>query len=1230
MPAALVLHSAPDSLTSNGIKPVPRTQSSIISTETDANDDDNLSLRTVDGLIRQRARMHPDAHVVSYPSSGIEFVDYTIQQLDVFAWRVSKHFESRLPVRSSSDEKPAVVALLGPSNLEYLITKLAIIKLGHSALLLSTRIPQPAIESILNVTGSLTILADARYIELAGQVRRSMPAVQVMEIPKRDVFEFPIDAHGNTRLDSHLNPEVEKDNIAFIIHSSGSTGLPKPIYQSQKACLANYATSMEMKAFITLPLFHNHGICNLFRAIWCLKPIYLYNADLPLTQDYLVRIMRKYTFEIFYGVPYALKLLSESEEGIQLLQMLKIVMYGGSACPDDLGNMLVNHGVNLVGHYGATEVGQLMTSFRPPGDKDWNYVRESEKLSPFLRWVPQGNNLFECIVRDGWPAKVQSNRPDGSYATRDLFEPHPTITKAWKYIARLDDTLVLVNGEKLNPVAMEGQIRSDRNVAEAVVFGAGRPNLGVLVVPAPRLAGKSNEEILEAVWPTIDQANKSVDSFGRISKNMVRLLPTDCSYPRTDKGSIIRQAFCKAFKAEIDETYDAQDVGTGELKTLELAQMRQFLHGLLSSTTSDQTKFEDDTDFFLLGLDSLQAIQLRSEILRTVELGGKLGQNVVFENPSIDKLAKFLDSLRRGEDAASTAVETEMQALIDKYGDIGATPASSVVVTGATGSLGAHVVTTLASNPEITTIFCLVRAPTKSQALIRVKESLIQRCLYHSLSLTSRHKIVALPCDLSDPKLGLSAQDYQAVAQDLRCIIHCAWSVNFNMHLSSFEKGDIAGVNHLLALVKASPTRASMNFCSSVSSCSRATQSPVPESLPDLAWAQGMGYAQSKSVAEHVCARAAAAGIPARVLRVGQIVGDTKHGVWNAQEAVPMMMQTAVTVGALPRLAETPSWLPVDTVAEAVVDMSLSDKKCDFANITHHKTFSWTDDLLPALRLAGLQFDEVGPKEWVSRLRASNPDPKANPPIKLVDFFASKYDTGESAPSKTFATDVARSLAPALANAPVLEPGFVKLFVRYFLDNCWGSEAEEQKAVKTAVFMAGPCGSGKTTAGASIASWLGVPFVEGDALHTRAAVDMMRAHTALSDNDRKGWLGRVCSHARETVCELDYSAVVVSCSALKASYRAHIRETLGRDGVRAVFVDLQAGRDVLVKRMEARKGHYMGAQMVDGQLEVYEAAGQDEMDVLPVDAEADQEEVVDEVKWILNKVVGLPGGDFIC
>ncbi|KAH7123321.1 hypothetical protein B0J13DRAFT_680032 [Dactylonectria estremocensis] len=1187
--------------------------------KTAVSDDDSL-LRTVDGLIRQRALLHPDAYAVSYPSSGTDFVHYTVQQLDIFAWRVAKHYETKLPVRRSSAEKPMVVAMLGPSNLEYLITMLALSKLGHTVLLLSTRIPQVAIESLINTTGASAIVADGRHVEIAGEVQKTIPTLQLLNIAERNAFEFPIEAHGDTQIDAALDGDVETKNIAFIIHSSGSTGLPKPIYQTHKSCLANYATSMEMKAFITLPLFHNHGICNLFRAIHCQKPIYLYNANLPLAQEHLLKIMREHKFEIFYGVPYALKLLAETDEGIDLLRELKIVMYGGSACPDDLGNLLVDNGVNLVGHYGATEVGQLMTSFRPEGDKAWNYVRENDKLAPFLKWIPRGP-LYECSVTDGWPAKVQSNQDDNSYRTKDLFEPHPTIPRAWKYICRIDDTLVLVNGEKFNPLAMEGSIRSNKNVTEAVVFGAGRPYLGILIVPSQIWAGKSNDEILEAIWPVVDSTNQSADAFARISKGMVRLLPHDCDYPRTDKGSVIRQAFCKKFQSHIDEAYDTEDVNAADLKQLDLPELQAFVRDLLAKTLATDKPVADDTDFFLLGLDSLQAIQMRSEILKTVDTGGnKLGQNIVFEQPSIEKLSQFLLNLRIGQDAVTkVSIEDEMREMIGKYETKLPNDSSfSVVVTGTTGSLGAHVAAKLAVDPRVNRIYCLVRAHGPAEALRRVKDSMVQRQVYHTLPLEARRKLVALPSDLSDAKLGLSDTDYKSITMDLRTVIHCAWSVNFNMQLSSFAPS-IAGVVNLISLCKSSASPASMNFCSSVSTCSRATTLSVPEAVPSLEWAQGMGYAQSKSVAEHLCAKAASQGVTSRVLRVGQIVGDTKHGVWNASEAVPMMMQTAVTVGVLPKLKETPSWLPVDTVAEAVADISLSDAGSVFTNVTNPKMFSWSDDLLPALRRAGLSFDEVEPKEWVQRLRTSNPDPKANPPIKLVDFFASKYDKTDFAPSKSFDTNIACSLSPALASAPVLDQDLVNKFVGYFLKASWKPESNE-RSTKSAILVAGPAGSGKSTVGVAVSQSLDVPFIEGDSLHSRSAVEKMRSKTALTDEDRSLWLDRISARAESSLFELGYDSVVISCSALKLAYRSRIRATLAERGVKTVIFDLQSGKEVLVERLQRRKGHYMSAAMADGQLSLHENPGVDEVDVFPIDAEAEVQEVIAEVKRYLDAI----------
>lgn len=330
-----------------------------------------------------------------------------------------------------------------------------------------------------------------------------------------------------------------------------------------------------------------------------------------------------------------------------------------------------------------------------------------------------------------------------------------------------------------------------------------------------------------------------------------------------------------------------------------------------------------------------------------------------------------------------------------------------------------------------------MRTSNDEVAESRVHSSLSQRRLLPTLPEASQKKIVAVATDLASPTLGLEATRYSEICKDLNAVIHCAWSVNFSMQLSSFEKGNIAGVSHLLKLCQASSPETTMNFCSSVSTCTRSTVQPIPEALPELEWAQGMGYAQSKAVAEHLCARAAQQGIIARVLRVGQISGDTQHGIWNAQEAIPMMMQTALTVGVLPELSETPSWLPVDAVAQSVMNISLSKAGSLFANVTNPRTFSWKEDLIPALRAAGLDFEVVSPKEWVLRLRNSDADPSRNPPIKLVEFFASKYDKDAFEPSKKFATEVALTWSPSLATVPALTQEQVTKFVSYFKEHCW-------------------------------------------------------------------------------------------------------------------------------------------------------------------------------------------------
>jgi len=310
-----------------------------------------------------------------------------------------------------------------------------------------------------------------------------------------------------------------------------------------------------------------------------------------------------------------------------------------------------------------------MTSFREPGDKAWDYVRAGDAVKPYLQWEERSPGIFELVVLDGWTSKVASNRPDGSYATKDLFTPHPTIPNAWKYFARLDDTIVLMNGEKIVPNTFEHMIRHQKLVAEAVLFGSGKARPGLMIIPSEAARSLSADDVRRELVPNLHEANKDMPGYAQMTLDMVEVLPVGTEYPRTDKGTVIRAAFYKKFEAEIEQVYDGADVPSGEL-CLSQAELKEYIRAellkILPPTSSNL--LEEDTDFFSIGIDSLQAIQLRTVLSKNIQTNKKkLGSNIVFDFPSINALAEELYRMRTGGKSNVVSVVDKMQDLISKY-----------------------------------------------------------------------------------------------------------------------------------------------------------------------------------------------------------------------------------------------------------------------------------------------------------------------------------------------------------------------------------------------------------------------------------------------------------------------------------------------------------------------------------------------------------------------------------
>ena len=131
------------------------------------------------------------------------------------------------------------------------------------------------------------------------------------------------------------------------------------------------------------------------------------------------------------------------------------------------------------------------------------------------------------------------------------------------------------------------------------------------------------------------------------------------------------------------------------------------------------------------------------------------------------------------------------------------------------------------------------------------------------------------------------------------------------------------------------------------------------------------------------------------------------------------------------------------------------------------------------------------------------------------------------------------------------------------------------------VVVMGVAGSGKTTVGRLLADELGWKFYDADDFHPPANVEKMASGRPLEDGDRIPWLEALRDLIRG--CLERGEGAVVACSALKDSYREYL---LVGGGVRLVY--LKGDHELILERLNRRRGHFMKPGMLDSQFAALE------------------------------------------
>jgi len=826
--------------------------------------------------------------------------------------------------------------------------------------------------------------------------------------------------------------------------------------------------------------------------------------DVPITTSNIIRSLdctrlatQSYNIprvRYFSSVPYVLQMLAAEPDGLKLLKEMVLVGVGGAALPSSEGDDLVQQGVNLISRFGSAECGFLMSSHRDyTVDKEWQYLRRDK--SPHLRFEPQEGGLAELIILPTWPHMAKRNRNDGSYATADLFEPHPTIIDAWKYRSRSDSQLTLLTGKKFDPAPPEAAIATSSLLIDCLIFGNGQQCPGALLFCSTSSADMTSEDVVDAIWPMVRKLNSESQAHTRLSRSMLVVMPKGApALEKSSKGTIMRTAAEVKYSAEISKAYEDNasiamngitDGGSSALVQVE--EVPTTVLEIIKEVLGTDDAIPEDADLFSFGVDSIACMQIRA-LLQSRLLAAnspKLPLNIVYDCGTIRNTVKHILTIRKGGMFEKEDEIGQMQTLVSEYSTFrtAVVPISNtasepsnglprsmpngevVILTGATGALGAHILDQLRTSPHVSQIHCLVRAASLTAARERVSKSLIIRNKAPLDDVKSSSKIECHPCKLSDPHLGLESCPeniaiYTSLATQTTVIIHAAWAVNFSMRLSSFVKDHIAGLRNLInfALASPCPSPPRFIFCSSTASVlgPNATFS-IPENISyERLSASPLGYSRSKWVAEAICEQAhlnTRLRDRVSVLRIGQLCGDTESGIWNVTEAWPLMLSSVSVTRSLPDLKETLDWLPVDVAAQAVLEIGMSrdlaekqtsiteakeeTSKAEVQNIpVYHilnpSTQTTWSDLLHWLQELSPDFDIVSPSEWVSRLDDLKGDAAKHPARKLLGLWKNAYiddRNEESRKEVVFAMDQTKKAASVMGNVqPIDEYQFEKIW----------------------------------------------------------------------------------------------------------------------------------------------------------------------------------------------------------
>ena len=412
------------------------------------------------------------------------------------------------------------VGLLLPNGVAFAVAHFGSLLAGAISLPLNTRLAPAELEFIINDARASVLLVHAAFREAWGSVRGNLPGVKhaiAVGEPHGGLLTF--DELLGEPATSWRTHRSEEDEVACILYTSGTTGLPKGAMLTHRNILFNNASCKAHlgylptdRTLIVLPMFHVTALNSQLSAFVEIGGTMVIMAAYQTREVIRQLAEHRITCAFFVPTVCTLLLLSPHLAGTDL-GTLRLIAYGGAPMsPETIRGLRERFpGVGVINAYGLTETSSLTTAL-PPADAE---SRSDSVGLPVSRTririvdergrdLPPGE-VGEIWIKGGQVVRGYFNRPeataqaivDGWLRTGDLGRLDD---QGYLYLVDRKKDMIIRGGENIYSIEVEAVLNAHPKLLESAVVPHPDPVFGEVVkaVCVPRPGERATAEEIVA------------------------------------------------------------------------------------------------------------------------------------------------------------------------------------------------------------------------------------------------------------------------------------------------------------------------------------------------------------------------------------------------------------------------------------------------------------------------------------------------------------------------------------------------------------------------------------------------------------------------------------------------------------------------------------------------------------------------------------------------------------